>query len=44
MEGEHSPVLEEAIGEAEVPRPEAMSTCSSFGGDACDRSRDGSDG
>jgi hypothetical protein len=40
MAGEHSTVLEEAVGgEAEVPRPEVTMTDSSSGGDTSDRSR-----
>jgi hypothetical protein len=40
MAGEHSPVLEEAVGgEAEVPRLEVVATNSSFRGDTSDRSR-----
>jgi hypothetical protein len=41
MAGEHSLVLEEAIGgEVEVPRPEVTVTDSSFGKDTSDRSKD----
>jgi hypothetical protein len=39
MVGEHSPVLEEAVGgKAEVPQPEVAATDSSSGGDTSDRS------
>jgi hypothetical protein len=41
MAGEHSLVLEEAVGgEAEVPRPEVAVSDSSFRGDTSDRSGD----